>query len=91
MSRLEDGRDALTNKVVDILGVYKTALTGSGTGNTPQLFAPDNLKLLPLLALGLLKHVRASSILFTNLNWMGFGVLTIIIIILMYVLGRIAT
>ncbi|RUS18929.1 hypothetical protein BC937DRAFT_88161 [Endogone sp. FLAS-F59071] len=70
VSRLEDGRDALTNKVVDILGVYKTALTGSGVGNTPQLFAPDNLKLLPLLALGLLKHVglRQSSQIPTDLR-----------------------
>ncbi|RUS25633.1 hypothetical protein BC938DRAFT_471857 [Jimgerdemannia flammicorona] len=57
VSRLEDARDALTNKVVDILGIYKSALTGAGVGNTPQLFVPDNLKLLPLLALGLLKHV----------------------------------
>ncbi|CAG8693979.1 3149_t:CDS:10, partial [Racocetra fulgida] len=54
-SKLEDARDALTNKLIDILGVYKSAITGS-QGASPQLQICNNLKLLPLLALGLLKH-----------------------------------
>ncbi|CAG8602265.1 335_t:CDS:10, partial [Dentiscutata heterogama] len=54
-SKLEDARDALTNKMIDILGVYKSSITGS-QGASPQLQICDNLKLLPLLALGLLKH-----------------------------------
>ncbi|CAO3679647.1 unnamed protein product [Rhizopus microsporus] len=62
-SKLDDARDAIVNKLVDIFGVYKTHVLGSGQGSTPQLTAPDNLKLLPLLALGLLKHdgLRQSS------------------------------
>ncbi|KAG2212669.1 hypothetical protein INT47_000646 [Mucor saturninus] len=62
-SKLDDARDAIVNKIVDILGVYKTHVLGSGQGSTPQLTAPDNLKLLPLFALGLIKHdgLRQSS------------------------------
>ncbi|KAI8350455.1 protein transport protein SEC24 [Mortierella sp. GBAus27b] len=56
-SKLDDARDALTNKCVDILGVYKTHLTAASSGATPNLQISDNLKLLPLLTLGMLKHV----------------------------------
>ncbi|KAF9171734.1 COPII subunit [Mortierella sp. AD010] len=56
-SKLDDARDALTNKCVDILGVYKTHMTASSSGATPNLQISDNLKLLPLLTLGMLKHV----------------------------------
>ena len=56
-SKLDDARDAIVNKVVDLLGVYKTHILGSGSGSTPQLTVSDNLKLLPALTLGLLKHV----------------------------------
>ncbi|KAF9982767.1 COPII subunit [Modicella reniformis] len=56
-AKLDDARDALTNKCVDILGVYKTHLTASSSGATPNLQLSDNLKLLPLLTLGMLKHV----------------------------------
>ncbi|KAF8986187.1 COPII subunit [Entomortierella lignicola] len=56
-SKLDDARDALTNKCVDILGVYKTHMTASSSGATPNLQICDNLKLLPLLTLGMLKNV----------------------------------
>ena len=56
-SKLEDARDAVTNKVVDILGTYKATMTSSASGPSPQLVVSDNLKYLPLLMLGLLKHV----------------------------------
>ncbi|KAF9357333.1 COPII subunit, partial [Mortierella sp. NVP85] len=56
-SKLDDARDALTNKCVDILGVYKTHMTASSSGATPNLQICDNLKLMPLLTLGMLKHV----------------------------------
>lgn len=56
-TKLEDARDALTNKMIDILGVYKTSLTAAASGATSQLAICDNLKLLPLLVLGLIKHV----------------------------------
>jgi protein transport protein SEC24 len=54
-SKLEDARDAVTNKVADILTAYKNSMTGGGGGG--QLATADNMKMLPVLALGLLKHV----------------------------------
>ncbi|CEH14731.1 cpii coat sec24 protein [Ceraceosorus bombacis] len=61
--RLEDARDALTNKMVDILQTYKATMTSAGSGASPQLAIASNMALLPLLILSLLKHVgiRASS------------------------------
>ncbi|KAF7726762.1 COPII subunit [Apophysomyces ossiformis] len=69
-SKLDDARDAITNKVVDLLGVYKTHVLGSGQGSTPQLNVPDNLKLLPALALALIKHdaLRQTSQIPTDLR-----------------------
>ncbi|GAA5989420.1 hypothetical protein JCM10908_000466 [Rhodotorula pacifica] len=55
-SKLEDARDAVHNKLVDILGTYKATMTNSGSGASPQLVAGDNMKFLPLLMLGLLKN-----------------------------------
>jgi len=61
--KLEDARDALTNRLVDILNVYKSSMTSSGAGASAQLAIADNLKMLPVLCLGLTKHVglRQSS------------------------------
>jgi protein transport protein SEC24 len=61
--RLEDARDALTNKLADIFTTYKATMTSSGSGASPQLSIAANMALLPLLILCLLKHVglRASS------------------------------
>ncbi|KDN42961.1 hypothetical protein RSAG8_06487, partial [Rhizoctonia solani AG-8 WAC10335] len=56
-SKLDDARDAVTNKLVDILGTYKSTMTAAGSGASAQLSVSDNLKFLPLLCLGLLKHV----------------------------------
>ncbi|KAI9286884.1 Sec23/Sec24 trunk domain-containing protein [Umbelopsis sp. AD052] len=69
-TKLDDARDAIVNKVVDMLGVYKTHILGSGSGSTPQLTISDNLKLLPALTLGLLKHdgLRQSSQIPTDLR-----------------------
>ncbi|POY75735.1 hypothetical protein BMF94_1145 [Rhodotorula taiwanensis] len=55
-SKLEDARDAVHNKLVEILGTYKATMTNSGSGASPQLVAGDNMKFLPLLMLGLLKN-----------------------------------
>ena len=60
-SKMEDARDALTNKLVDILGTYKSTMTSSGAGAYAQLAISENLKMLPLLVLGLLKHVSKRS------------------------------
>lgn len=62
-ARLEDSRDALMNKLVDIFSTYKSTMTSAGSGPSPQLSIASSMNLLPLLVLGLLKHVglRASS------------------------------
>jgi protein transport protein SEC24 len=57
-SKLEDARDAITNKLTDILSTYKNTMTAAGGGASAQLAICENLRMLPLLALGLLKHVR---------------------------------
>lgn len=56
-SKLEDARDALTNKMVDILTVYKNTMTASGGGASAALSLAENMKFLPILVLGILKHV----------------------------------
>ncbi|KAF8609164.1 protein transporter SEC24 [Ceratobasidium sp. AG-I] len=56
-SKLDDARDAVTNKLVEILGTYKSTMTSAGSGASAQLAVSENLKFLPLLCLGLLKHV----------------------------------
>ncbi|EPQ25914.1 uncharacterized protein PFL1_06588 [Pseudozyma flocculosa PF-1] len=62
-ARLEDARDAVFNKLVDIFSTYKSTMTSAGSGASPQLSIANNMALLPLLLLGLLKHVgiRQSS------------------------------
>lgn len=58
--RLEDARDALLNKITDILGAIKAIYQ---TGQNPQLLLPENLRLLPLLLLAILKSppIRAGA------------------------------
>ncbi|KAH8103085.1 protein transporter SEC24 [Cristinia sonorae] len=55
--KLEDSRDALFNKLVEILQAYKASMTAAGAGASAQLAVSDNLKMLPVLILGLLKNV----------------------------------
>ncbi|KAJ3487805.1 hypothetical protein NLI96_g3293 [Meripilus lineatus] len=61
--KLEDARDALFGKLVEILGAYKASMTAAGAGASAQLAISENLKMLPVLVLGLLKNVgiRQSS------------------------------
>jgi len=54
-SRLSDAREALVNKCIDILTVYKTDLATSSSST--QLLLPDSLKLFPLYILGIVKNV----------------------------------
>ncbi|KZT60942.1 hypothetical protein CALCODRAFT_491881 [Calocera cornea HHB12733] len=56
-NKIEDARDAVMNKMSDILGAYKTNMTAAGSGASAQLSISENLKLLPILLLGLMKHV----------------------------------
>lgn len=60
-ARLEDARDALMNKAVDVFSTYKSTMTSAGTGPSPQLSISSNMALLPLLVLGLMKNVALRS------------------------------
>jgi len=55
--KLEDSRDAVFNKMVEILTAYKSSMTAAGAGASAQLAISENLKMLPVLVLGLLKNV----------------------------------
>jgi protein transport protein SEC24 len=56
--KLEDARDALAGKTAEILGAYKASMTAGGAGASAQLAVADNLRMLPVLMLALLKTVR---------------------------------
>ncbi|ETW78005.1 hypothetical protein HETIRDRAFT_388085 [Heterobasidion irregulare TC 32-1] len=55
--KLEDARDAVFAKLVEILQSYKTSMTSAGSGASAQLAISENMKMLPVLVLGLLKNV----------------------------------
>ncbi|BEI85015.1 hypothetical protein CcaverHIS002_0504160 [Cutaneotrichosporon cavernicola] len=55
-STLDDARNLVTNRLGEMLSVYKNQVAGSA-GASAQLAVPANLALLPLLCCGLVKHV----------------------------------
>nr|GAT57329.1 protein transporter SEC24 [Mycena chlorophos] len=55
--RLEDARDYIFKRLTDIFIAYKTSMTAAGAGASAQLAFADNLKMLPVLTLALLKNV----------------------------------
>ena len=56
-SGLEAARDTINSKLAEIFSAYKTNVLASNTGGSIPLQISANLKLLPLLGLGLLKNV----------------------------------
>lgn len=56
--KLEDSRDALYSRMVEILTAYKSSMTAAGSGASAQLALCENMKMLPVLMLGLVKNVR---------------------------------
>jgi protein transport protein SEC24 len=60
--KLEDARDAVMGKMVEILQSYKASMTAAGAGASAQLATSENLKMLPVLVLGLLKNVRPLAV-----------------------------
>ena len=60
--KLEDSRDALYSKMVDILTAYKSSMTAAGSGASAQLALCENMKMLPVLILGLVKNVWSSNL-----------------------------
>ncbi|KAF9787909.1 protein transporter SEC24 [Thelephora terrestris] len=55
--KLEDSRDALYSRMVEILTAYKSSMTAAGSGASAQLALCENMKMLPVLVLGLVKNV----------------------------------
>lgn len=67
-SKIEDARDALNNKLIEILGTYKQSfpqLAAQAPGG--QIAVCDSLKFLPVFILAMLKNVRPLS-LFTRVG-----------------------
>lgn len=58
-TRLLDAREALINKCIDILTVYRSEITP--TSSPTQLMLPESLKLFPLYVLAMLKNVLFRS------------------------------
>jgi protein transport protein SEC24 len=61
--KLEDARDAVFNKTVEILNAYKQSMTAGGASAASQLAIAENMRMFPALMLGILKSVaiRQSS------------------------------
>ncbi|TFK72080.1 CPII coat sec24 protein [Pluteus cervinus] len=55
--KLEDARDFTFQKLVELLVAYKNSMTSGGAGASAQLAISENMKMLPVLILGLLKNV----------------------------------
>lgn len=66
--KLEDSRDYIFQRLVDILVAYKTSMTSGGAGASAGLAISDNLKMLPVLVLGLLKNVNYFSLVLYRLH-----------------------
>lgn len=64
--KLEDARDAVHQRLVEILSSYKSSMTSAGAGANAQLAISENLRMLPVLVLGLLKNVSWSHCLVTS-------------------------
>lgn len=62
--KLEDARDLIQKSLIDILIAYKTSMTSGGAGASAQLAISENLKMLPVLTLGLLKNVSSNNAFF---------------------------
>lgn len=54
---LENSREAVFAKLVEIFSAFKAGMTAAGAGASAQLSISENLKMLPALILGLLKNV----------------------------------
>ncbi|GIY28448.1 protein transport protein Sec24B [Caerostris darwini] len=64
-SSLTDARDALINVCIDVLGVYRTTMTGQVAG---ALMSPYSTRLIPLFIIALLKHVAFRTGVSTKLD-----------------------
>ena len=59
--KLEDARDAVVHKCIDLLTTYRQNFGNSGGGGMGTLTAPECMKMLPVMLLGLLRHVNFIS------------------------------
>ncbi|EEB05077.1 COPII vesicle coat protein [Schizosaccharomyces japonicus yFS275] len=77
-SKLDDARDSIISKLIEIVEVYKKHLAGQNTGAALPLQICENLKLLPLLCLAASKHLglRRSSQIVSDLRAFALCFLT---------------
>lgn len=61
VAKLEDAREALQHKALEIVAAFKTECTQSSSGATTQLQIPRSLQLVPFLTLAALKHTALRS------------------------------
>ncbi|KAL5035514.1 COPII subunit [Batrachochytrium dendrobatidis] len=54
-SKIEDARDALMYKLHELIAVYKNQFARNGPSS--QLLLPENLKLMPIYTLAMIKHL----------------------------------
>ncbi|KAH6575488.1 hypothetical protein BASA60_005012 [Batrachochytrium salamandrivorans] len=68
VSKIEDARDALAYKLSELIAVYKSSFAPNGPSS--QLLLPDNLKLMPVLTLAMIKNLafRSSTTIPTDLR-----------------------
>jgi len=59
-AKIEDARDALVYKVIEILAVYRSNFAKNIAGTI--LMVPEQLRHLPLMILSLIKHVRSTAL-----------------------------
>ena len=59
-AKLEDARDALVNKAIEVLAVYRTNFAKNIAGTT--LMIPDQLRHFVLMILALIKHVCSKAV-----------------------------
>lgn len=74
-SKLEDARDYLMNKCIDILNAAKNAHPGNS--NSSQLAVNENLALFPLLVVGMLKSKAFKPGMNTTLDDRAYALMTI--------------
>jgi len=74
--KLEDSREFVFQRLVELLVAYKANMTSGGAGASAQLAIGENMKMLPVLVLGLLKNV--SSVFRFVVMFFGMGLMGLV-------------
>ncbi len=66
--KLEDARDYLYQRLVEILIAYKSSMTAGGAGASAQLAVSENMKMLPVLIPWVAEECECCSVADESLN-----------------------